>query len=95
MWNIEFINILNIGEPRATANRLLETCDGHRLAGSNHFDSPVRQVADPASDRQLLGLPRDIPAEPDTLHSAANEEPHRHVASGHPTPPVRFLDFRT
>lgn len=69
--------------------------DGRRLAGGNNLDSPVSQVPDPAFDRQLLGLPRDIPAEPHTLHTAANQEPDRHVARGHPAPPVRFLNLKT
>ena len=94
MWNVEFINILNIREPRPATNRALQLRHGSCVTLSHHLDASVRQIADPASDGEGLGLPGDVPPEPDALHAAGYHEADRNPFVGHPAPLVRFLTLR-
>lgn len=72
--DIPSAQILDLGFGRALAQPLDHGCDCLSLALDMAFDAPVRAVADPTRDSEILGLPsRPCPVE-DSLHSPVDPD---------------------
>jgi len=94
MWNVEFINILHMRESWTAADQRLQLSEGCGGSRGNHLNTSVCQIAHPATDCQSLGVPGHVPAEPNTLNAARNEEPYGPIGR-HPVLPARLRTFTT
>jgi hypothetical protein len=73
MWKVGLVHIVDTCRMWSGSGQSFDFVEGMLAAGCHDLYPTVGEIADPASDRQMLGLTRQPPPESDPLHSSRDE----------------------